>query len=278
MLYINFNGNLVEESAVVFGAANRLRFGDGFFESMRMFHGKVAFMDAHFERIIQSARLLHIHLPETHNKAFFEREILKLAEANQCRFARIRIQFYRVGEGRYLPTDNNCGFVIEMQNDGVELYALHKLKKVDVSVLHSKPAHAMGNVKSSSALLYVLASIEAKERGLDEMILLNTDGDICEALTSNLFMVKEGVVHTPPLQSGCVDGVMRKKAIEILLSNQVQVHQRNCNISDIENASELFLTNASKGIQQVETFGNKAFAAGDVAALLTDKLNRLVVQ
>jgi len=278
MSFTNFNESIIDVGAAVFSVANRLRFGDGFFESMRMFHGKVAFMDQHFERIIQSARLLHIHLPETHSKAFFEHEILKLAEANQCRFARIRIQFYRVGEGRYLPTDNNCGFVIEMENDGVELYALHKLKTVDVSVQHSKPALAMGNVKSSSALLYVLASIEAKERGLDEMILLNTHGDICEALTSNFFMVKNGVVNTPPLQSGCVDGVMRKKAIEILLSNQVQVHQRNCNISDLENASELFLTNASKGIQQVETFGNKAFAAGDVAALLTDKLNRLVVQ
>jgi branched-chain amino acid aminotransferase len=278
MSFINFNGKIIEAKTAVFGAANRLRFGDGFFESMRMFHSKVAFMEEHFERIIQSVHLLKMQLPNAWNKAFFNQEILKLAEANQFRFARIRIQFYREGEGRYLPTENHCGFVIDMENDGVEFYSLHTLKAVDVSVQFSKPAHKMGNMKSSSALMYVLASIEAKERALDEMILLNTDGNICEALASNFFMVKNRVVYTPPLQSGCVDGVMRKKAIEILLTNHVQVHQRNCNISDIENASELFLTNASKGIQHIEMFGKKAFATSDVATLLADKLNSLVVQ
>ncbi len=278
MSFINFNGNLLEENAVVFSAANRLRFGDGFFESMRMFHGKVAFMDEHFERIMQSVHLLKMQLPDAWNKAFFEDEILKLSAANQCRFARVRIQFYRKGEGRYLPAENNCGFVIEMENDGVEFYSLHKLKAVDVSVQFSKPAHAMGNVKSSSALLYVLASVEAKERALDEMILPNTDGNICEALSSNFFMVKDEVVYTPPLQSGCVDGVMRKKVIEILLGNKTEIQQRDFTVSDLENASELFLTNASKGIQQIEKFGNRAFTSSAVVALLTNELNSLIAQ
>ena len=278
MLYINFNGNIIDENTAVFSASNRLRLGDGFFESMRIFHSKVAFMDEHFERIGKSLRLLQIQLPETQNKAFFESEILKLAEINQCRFGRIRIQFYREGKGRYLPTENNFGFVIEIENDGVEFYSQHTLKAVDVSVQHSKPAHAMGNIKSSSALLYVLASIEARERALDEMILLNTNGNICEALASNFFMVKDEVVYTPPLHSGCVDGVMRKKAIEILLSNQVQVQQQDCDTTNIESANELFLTNASKGIQHVEMFGNKAFTSGKVATMLINKLNGLAVQ
>jgi len=98
-------------------------------------------------------RQLHIQLPETQNKAFFEREILKLAEVNQCRFGRIRIQIYRKNKGRYLPTENNCGFVIEMENDGMEFYAQHTPKAVDVSVQHSKPAHAIGDKLKTLALL-----------------------------------------------------------------------------------------------------------------------------
>jgi branched-chain amino acid aminotransferase len=278
MRYINFNGKLVDENVAVFDAASRLRFGDGFFESMRMFHGKVAFIDEHFERIMQSVVLLKMQLPDVWSKAFLENEISKLADINKCRFGRVRIQFYRVGAGRYLPNEHRCGFLMEIENDSMESYALHILKTIDVSIQYTKSIHNIGNVKSGSALLHVLASIEAKTRTLDEMILLNTSGNICEALASNFFMVSDGIVFTPPLESGCVDGVMRKKTIEILLSTGVAIYERNCSVSDLKNANEVFLTNASKGLQTVERFGNNVLASNEVAELLTKKLNRLAVQ
>lgn len=276
MLFINFNGNIIDAATPVFTSSNRLRFGDGFFESMRMFNRKIAFIDAHFQRIGSSIATLKMDLPESFTKEFLEQEILKLSHKNKCEFARVRVQFFRNGDGRYLPVENAFSYVIEMADDGVKNYTLHSVEKLGISQQLIKPKNEIGNVKSSSGLLYVLASIEAQTKGIDEMILLNTNAEVCEALSSNIFVARLSAIYTPDLDSGCVDGVMRKAVIEILKSSNLTVVEGEIFESDLLAADEIFLTNASKGIQSVRNFLQHKIILDETATFLTKKLNELL--
>jgi len=266
MRYINFNGELMAEDAAVFSAHNRLRMGDGFFESMRIFNGSIAFAESHIGRIERNTNTLQMELSAFNLAA----EVEKLLKKNMVENGRVRIQFYRVGEGRYLPLSHKAGFVIEVENDCMLRYHCHSVNEVGISSRYFKSTHFLGNIKSSSALLYIMASLEAAAQQWCDIILLNEQGFVCEASSSNIFMVeKNGCVVTPPLSSGCVSGVMRHVAMEIIHSLGVNVVEKNIPPEALLNAQEVFFTNASKGIQSVAKI-----AATSYQSLLAERITR----
>ena len=111
---------------------------------------------------------------------------------------------------------------------------------------HKKPISKLSLIKSNNALLYILASIYAKEQNVDDVILLNEKDFIVESSNANLFLVHKGRFYTPPLTDGPLDGTMRS----LILKNFL-VEERSISIEDYENAEEIFLTNAH-GIKSVK--------------------------
>lgn len=275
MPFINFNGELIKENTLLFAAQNRLRFGDGFFETMRVFKQKIAFADKHQKRIEHNLSVLQMQL---HNFEF-QQEVTKICEANNTVNGRLRIQFFRNEGVRYLPANNACGFVIETENDGIELYEKHCLEKVGISKNYFKSSHFLGNIKSSSALLNTMASIDAQKNNWQEAVLLNEKQIVCETLSSNIFMVNHNnIILTPPLSSGCVDGVMRNAAIDLLKNQQYTVEETECSKEILLESKEIFLTNASKGVQQVLQIENIVLRSNAIASHLVELLNKAINQ
>ena len=122
-----------------------------------------------------------------------------------------------------------------------------------------KSCDVFANLKSASHLIYVMAARFAKENKLNDCLLLNTDGRICDATIANLFWIKDEIIFTPPLSEGCIAGVKRRYLMERLQTTGLRLREENCEISDLENADELFLTNAIQGIRWVKQFRNKSY-------------------
>lgn len=275
---INHNGQLLPAHQPVFAHNNRLRMGDGFFETIRLFSGKVAFVQQHFERIVQSCVLYQMELPSHFTLNYFTEAITQLAQANGLQHGRLRVQFYRQGGGRYLPLQSSAGFVMEIEDDGYKQYELSILPKVGFSTHSVRLEHSLGTVKSSSAIMSVVAALEAQNRGVDELLINNHKGYLCEAIAANVFVVKNvSQWITPPLSSGCVDGVMRRMVISLADAAGVEVQERPISPQEVQQSAALLLTNASKGIQWVQELEGRTLQLPPQAHTLTALLNSAVV-
>jgi branched-chain amino acid aminotransferase len=122
-----------------------------------------------------------------------------------------------------------------------------------------------------------MAGIFKMQHGLDECILVNDKGAITEAISSNIFAVKNGVLYTSPISDGCIDGVMRKKIIEIAEANRIAVYELSIMQNVLLGADELFLTNAINGIRWVVAYKQKRYF-NNTAKKLLEKLNELIFQ
>ena len=120
-----------------------------------------------------------------------------------------------------------------------------------------------------------MAGIYKNANKLDDCILINENGNIIEAISSNIFAVKNGVLYTSPISDGCVEGIMRKKIIEVAEANRIAVYELSVMQSVLLGADELFLTNAITGIKWVVDYKQKRYF-NNTSKKLIDKLNELV--
>lgn len=274
MRYINYNGNIFKEHEPVVPVSNRsYKYGDGFFESMVMFNKKIPLLDYHMSRASFTAEVLSCRLPDGFDDDFIEGKILDLASVNDGALnARIRLQFFRKGGGLYLPDSDELGYSITM--DAIEHTQFDCGQGLTVGMREDcyKPVAMNSDLKHTSAMEYIMAAQFSKAEGWDEMILLNHYAQVCEALSSNVFIVKDDVLITPDLDSGCVNGVMRSYIIGLM---DGAVQERDIEIDELQTADEILLTNAVRGIQWVKTFqGNpyKNKRAMEITALLNKNL------
>lgn len=275
--YILINGILHPSDSPIFTALSRsVKYGDGVFESLRIINGKVAFIDKHLKRLLRNAHLIKLNVKFSTEDII--QQIKLLIEKNQIQNnGRIRISLYRCGEGYYKPIENNCDLVVEANR--LDVHSAYELNMpglvVDVYKEAYKPFHFLSEVKSSSSLLYVLAAEWSKSRYLDDALLINEKGNICEATSSNIFWVKNSVVYTTPLSEACLPGIMREVLIEIMQKNNIQIVEKTCTETDLLEADELFLSNAIHGIKWIVAFKNKRYFT-NTAKKLVPLLNQYV--
>jgi branched-subunit amino acid aminotransferase/4-amino-4-deoxychorismate lyase len=267
MQYINYNGNIYHEHETLLPVTNRaFRYGDGFFESMVMFNKKIPLLEYHWARIVFTAEVTSAFLPPTFDTAALESMILDLASVNDAvKNARIRVQFFRMGKGLYLPEDDELGFSItldKIENDKFEIGTGLKAGMRDDCF---KGLSMVSDLKNSGALSFVVASQFARNEGWDECILMNHFGQVCEALNSNVFIVKNGKLITPSLESGCVNGVMRSYVMGLV---QDRTEERDVTVEELLNADEIFLTNAVKGVQWIKELNKKTYANKEATELV----------
>jgi branched-chain amino acid aminotransferase len=274
MGYVIYNGELTSAAELTITPQNRaFRYGDGFFETIRCRSGFPLWIDDHFERVVKSASALSMELAPGFDAPHFSILITRLLQSNgHIGGARVRASFFRQDGGLYKPGGNQAHLLIESAELAGENFNLNRNGLImgfypDIR----KPFNAISHLKTSSALLYVLASCYGQEKGWDDVIIINTEGFIAEVSSSNLFMVEGGKIFTPSLDQGCVEGVMRR----VILDMGVQYHYKvtECAIQpdDLQNADEVFISNAVSGIQWVKGIGLKRYYHV-VASQLTDYL------
>lgn len=276
MLFINFNGEILPENTKLLSVANRgFKYGDGLFESMRMMKGQLKFADMHADRLQRGMKALKIDGYSQMDAWFLKEKVEELALRNKVKHARLRLTVYRDAEGLYTPTQNKMGYCLELQPLDEPRYFLNtKGLIMDIFTDIPKPSNYLSNIKTCNSLTYVMAGIFKAQNKLDEVFLLNQNGFLCEAGSSNVFVWYQNHLYTPALSEGCVEGVMRQVVINIALKNGIAVTEAQINPDILYEADEVFLTNASRGIQCVMGYGVKRYF-NRLSKVLMDELNKL---
>jgi branched-chain amino acid aminotransferase len=274
---ICLNGIFLPENNAAIGVANRsFRYGDGLFETIRMRDGQLFFIDDHFERLIAGMFVLGLDTT-LFNPLDICRDILELAGRMQHRSARIRLHVYRNEGGAYCPVTDSCSYLITSELLTDSFYNVNeKGWRLGLYSEIRKPVNSLSGIKSSSALLYVLAARFARENNLDECLLLNEHGRICEAGSSNVFLVLPGKkILTPAVSEGILPGVMRKNLIEWMRAQGIDVEEGMVLTEDLYRAEEVFMSNSIIGVRWGLSFRERRYYS-NTARFLTEALNTSV--
>ncbi|WP_317897902.1 aminotransferase class IV [Aurantibacillus circumpalustris] len=276
--YCIFNGHLISiyEPSVSF--SNRaFRYGDSLFETIRVCNNNIMFLRDHITRLKLGMTVLRMNLPAEFNSDNIHEFIVQLLKHNtHAPHARVRLTVFRNDGGLYTPETNDISFLIESE----ELPSGYELNQkgfwVDIYADIKKSINKLSNIKSGNALMYVMAGIAKQSMKLDDCFLINENGTICESISSNIFVVKNGTLYTAPLTEGCVAGVMRKQIMNLATENKILTFESAITTYTLMNGDEIFLTNSINGIQWVGQFKDK-FYTNKMALFFIDKLNALTL-
>jgi branched-chain amino acid aminotransferase len=235
-------------------------YGDGFFESMRVEHGKILRGDMHFQRMQKALLLLEMQSDIFSSVQEIESLIASLSAANKSGdYLRARITFFRQGPGNYTPDKNSTGYLINIQTLSGPMEFPEKGLRAGIYTRQAKAKGPFSNIKSISSQLYVMAGIHAKHEGLEECLLVNTSGHFIESLSCNFFIWMNNTLLTAPLSEGCVDGVYRRYLLDIADKNGIPFREQMITETEIALADEIILSNAVRGIQWIATLGEKNY-------------------
>lgn len=256
------NGELVDEGALPHPLRNRgFQYADGFFETIRVAHGVPQHVGLHFGRIQDSCRAYRMDVPGNWTAEWFFQRLLALVRGNRiAEGGRIRLTFFRGGGGRYTPVSDEVMWVGEAEAFEHNEFKLNENGyRVDIFPEMRKPLDHVANFKNLSCGLYVQSALWAREREFEEALITNTRNHVIESTRSNLFLVSNGVLYTPGLDSGTTGGVMRAAVARIAGSNGYKVYECDLSPQELLRADELFLTNAIRGIQWVSSYRTKRY-------------------
>ena len=248
------NGKFIEESELLLDVrTNRaFRYGDGFFETIRFENNRMPLFKYHLQRIEASNKFFKFNL-STYLFTEIETLIGQTFQLNKIESGIARVTFFRSGEGRYTPLRNEMHFLIEVTEQSFGSY-FSLLKEVGLSTQTVLHAHAFSHLKTLNALPYVFAAMEAKEKQWNECLLPNTENEIAEGTWSSLVWLEEDQLFTPPLSSGCVNSTLKNVLKEMLQTQGKVLKEKACQLSNLHAAQEIWLLNATRGIQAVEQF------------------------
>ena len=261
--FVCLNGRFIKEEELSFDANNRaFRYGDGFFETMHYAKGQVQLFNLHLNRIEKTMQLLKLESNILLNTRLLHKEIVHLINANHFfKGARIRISIFRDGDGLYLPNSNKANYLIETWALNAENYPINN------KGLHLETYNELTKVKSKNYFykslntrVSILASLYKKELEADDCFLLNSENEIIESISSNVFFIKKNILYTPSKSSGCVHGVMREKILQTLSKTNLKIDE-NTSIKEenIMQFDEIFLSNATQGIQWIGAYKTKRY-------------------
>lgn len=181
------------------------------------------------------------------------------SKKNDFSFAKVRIVFYRKGEGAYLSNSNEVGMIAT-----IELFQKTKKNELQLGIFDSikKPLNLLSNLKSSNALLYILAAKFANENRFSDSLILNELGNVCETSNANIFAFNKGKMITPPLTEGCVAGVARAVILDVF-----DVVEQPISLAELLEAEAVFISNSLKGIVAVKSIAGKEFQQVGISGL-----------
>ena len=273
---INYQGDIIELNALPVQDVKRATmYGDAVFETIRMRDNKLLFVEDHYFRLMASMRILRMPIPMEFTPEFFVDEANRLAEEVAVTDGRLRLQVVRKSEGKYTPDDNNeCVWWMELEELSTQDYTwTSKGLKVDLFKDHYIQPGLLSTLKSSNALPYVLAGIFAKENGFDAMLLVNDKKMLVEANAANVFVLKDNILKTAPLEDGPLRGVFRKNLIGWAKEIGLEIKEESINPFELQKADEIWLTNTISGVQWVEKYRKRTYK-GDKAKELIELLQR----
>jgi branched-chain amino acid aminotransferase len=282
MKKIWINGKLVGADKAKVSIYDRgFMYGDGVFETMRGYAGKVFKIDQHLDRLFRS--LDAIKIEHKYSKKYLKDAVYKTLRANGLSSAYIKLAVTR-GEGRFGVSyeDKFLPNVVITAKDfeGYPAWMFDMGLSANITGIQNEVS-ITSRIKTLNYLPYILARFDAKERGFDEAILTNTKSYITEAANSNIFIVKNDALVTPSLASGILPGIARGVIIEIAKKLKMRVKEKLVTRRELLGADEVFLTNSLAEVLPVTKVDSKPIGAGfvgDITKLLRISYQKEVIR
>ncbi len=259
------NGEFVPEAeAKVSVYDHGFLYGDGVFEGIRAYNGRVFKLDEHVDRLFASAKAIHMEIPYT--KEEMTSLILEALRVNNLHDAYIRPIVARgVGDLGLDPRKCKNQTVTIIAREFPALYGdkyERGLTLVTCSTRRNPPQCVSPNIKSLNYLNNILARIEVNRAGADEGIMLDINGFVSEATADNVFIVRNGVLCTPPIATS-LDGITRAAVIEVAKNEGFDVVEKQMTLFDLYTADELFITGTAAEVAPCVTLDQRTIGNGE---------------
>lgn len=283
-LKIWMNTGLVDEADAKISVFDHgLLYGDGVFEGIRVYGGRVFELDEHLRRLYESARV--IRLPMAMGREALAQAVRTTVEANAITDGYIRLIVTRgagtLGLNPFICTDGNLIIIADkIQLYPEELYETG-MKIISATTVRNHPLAVPPQVKSLNYLSNILAKIEALDNNVPEAIMYNHEGFVAEATGDNVFTVRNGVVHTPPVEAGSLEGITRAVVMRLALQEGLTVVEKNLTRFDLYVCDELFLTGTAAEVIGVVEIDGRLIGdgkPGPITRLLREKFDQYTRQ
>jgi branched-chain amino acid aminotransferase len=264
-LQVYINGNLYDkEDAKISVYDHGLLYGDGVFEGMRIYGGRVFRLEAHLERLWNSAKAIWLEIPMS--QAEMARAVNQTVETNKIGDGYVRLLVTRGAGTLGLDPNKTTDPQVIIITDDITLYPdeyyKHGLEIVTASTIRNHPAALNPRIKSLNYLNNILAKIEGLQAGCAEALMLNHKGELAECTGDNIFLVKGGILRTPPIDAGILEGITRAVVIEIAAEAGIPVHEVPLTKHDVYIADECFLTGSAAEIVPVVKVDSRRIREG----------------
>jgi branched-chain amino acid aminotransferase len=269
-LKIWLDGQLVDKADAKISVYDHgLLYGDGVFEGIRVYAGKLFHVDMHLRRLYDSARAIRLTIPISVEQ--MKSAIEQTFKANNFTDCYVRVVITRgVGDLGINPKNSRQPSVFII-TDLISVYPKEMYEKgmavITSSYIRNHPNATSPRIKSLNYLNNILAKIEANDAGVPEAVMLNHEGNVAECTADNIFIVRNGHVLTPAMTDGILEGVTRNVIMELCATNGVPCNEKTLQRHDLYIADEIFVTGTGAEVMPVTKVDGRIIGTGEVGSI-----------
>ena len=253
-----------------------LLYGDGVFEGIRAYSGRVFRLAQHVDRLFESAQSIHLKIPMSRED--MARAVVDTMAVNGLKDAYIRVVVTRGGGSLGLDPRKTTDPQVIIITDAISLYPPelydHGLKIVTAGTMRNHPSALNPRIKSLNYLNNIMAKVEAINAGCLEALMLNHKGEVAECTGDNIFIIRKGAIHTPPIDAGILEGITRDAVIELTRAAGIAIFERSMDRHDVYTADECFLTGTAAEVIPVVECDGRSIGDGKPGPITNDLRKR----
>jgi branched-chain amino acid aminotransferase len=274
---VHINGSLVPaEDATVSVFDHGLLYGDGVFEGIRVYGGNVFLLTEHVDRLFESAQAIRLEIPLS--KEQVAKAVGETVLANSIDDGYVRLVVTRGAGTLGLDIRKTANPVVIIIADTITLYPPeiyeNGMPLITASTIRNHPGALNPSIKSLNYLNNILAKIEGTDAGFVEALMLNHKGEVAECTGDNIFIIKDGLIQTPPTEAGILEGLTRNHVIQLARDAGHQVLESAMVRDDIYTAQECFLTGTAAEVIAVISLDGHTIGNGSPGPITRDLMAR----
>jgi branched-chain amino acid aminotransferase len=272
-LQVYISGKLFDkEDAKISVYDHGLLYGDGVFEGLRSYNGKVFRMAEHLDRLWKSARAICLEIPL--GQAALAQAVNETLAANNIKDGYVRLIVTRGAGALGLDPNRTSHPQVIIIADHISLYPQemyeHGLEIITASTIRNHPQALSPRIKSLNYLNNIMAKIEGLQAGCQEALMMNHKGEVAECTGDNIFIVQRGALLTPPLDAGILEGITRDAVLELAAAAGISTAERTLIRHDVYTADEVFLTGSAAEVIPVVKIDSRKIGDGKPGPITRD--------